>query len=241
MKVAMVSFTGKIGKSACANALAYPRMPGATMIRLETINVSGLSGAAEEKLKGRDISALELQLAKTNDAIIDVGASNIESFLLALNSQYESHLMVDYFIVPVKANRHSQIEMEEAIKTLKALSLMGVEPERIKVVFNMLPHDSTCIEECRILFNMHKKEPIFSLSEDAFIHETEAFSSLAAVKKSYVEMLADPKNYRQEISKIPMEDEKARTEMVKLIRAQGTVKILELQMQRCWTALFGEK
>lgn len=241
MKLAIVSYTGKIGKSTIANALAFPRMPGAAIIRLETINLSGASGAEEEsRLKGRDLAKLEMELSKTVDAIVDVGASNVESFILALNSQYEAHLAVDYFVVPVKANAHAQSEMEEAGKTITALSMMGISPDRIKVIFNMLPVDGDVHEECKPIFNMHKKKPIFTLNPDAIIHETEAFSALASVKRSYTDMLADPVNYRQELAKIPMEKEKERTEMVKLIRAQGTVKMVELQMQATWTALFGE-
>lgn len=241
MKLGTLSFTGKIGKSTISNALAFPRMPNASIIRLETINESGLSGSEDEsKMKGRDLAKLEMELAKTVDAIVDVGASNVESFILALNSQYEAHLALDYFLVPVKANAHAQIEMQEAIKTIKALSLIGIEPERIKVVFNMLPPDGDVREECKLLFNMHKKEPIFTLNPEACIHETEAFSALASVKRSYTDMLADPVNYRQELAKIPMEKEKERTEMVKLIRAQGTVKMIEREMQTTWNALFGE-
>lgn len=240
MKLAILSYTGKIGKSTLCNTLAYPRMPGAAVIRLETINESGLSGAENEsQLKGRDLAKLEMQLAKTVDAIVDVGASNVESFVFALNSQYEAHFAVDYFIVPVKANAHAQSEMQEAVKTIKALSLMGIEPERIKVVFNMLPADSDVREECKPLFNMHRKEPIFTLNPDACIHDTEAFSALASVKRSYTEMLADPINYRQEMAKIPVEKERERTELVKMIRAQGTVKMIEREMQSTWNAMFG--
>jgi hypothetical protein len=241
MKLGIVSYTGKIGKSTICNTLAFPRMPGASIIRLETINESGISGAEDEaKFKGRDLAKLETQLAKTLDAIVDVGASNVESFLLALNSQYEAHLALDYFLVPVKANAHAQIEMQEAIKTIKALAMMEIAPDRIKVVFNMLPHDADVHEECKIIFNMHKKEPIFTLNPEAVIHESEAFSCLTTVKRSYTEMLADPRNYRAEQSAIPIEKEKERTELVKWIRAQGTVKMIEREMHTTWNALFNE-
>ncbi len=241
MKLAVISYTGKIGKSTLCNTLAFPRMPGATVVRLETINDSGLSGADNEtKMKGRDLGKLELELAKTDDAIIDVGASNVEAFILALNSQYEAHLAMDYFLVPIKANVHAQVEMGEAVKTLKALSAMGIEAERIKVVFNMLPHDADVHEECKVIFNMHKKEPIFTLNPDAVIHESDAFSSLVTVKRSYTEMLADPRNYRAEQKAIPVEREKERTDLVKWIRAQGAVKMMEREMQTTWNALFGE-
>lgn len=242
MKIALVNFSGKVGKSTLSNTLLYPRMPEATIFRVETINDSGEAGAPKEKeisLKGRDLAKLETGLAKVNDAIVDVGASNVEAFILALNSQFESHYAIDYYLVPIKANAKAQIEMGEAMKTIMALSAMGVEADRIKVVFNMLPVDSDITEECKPLIAMHKKQPIFTLNTDAVIHESEAFAALAAAKASYAQVLADPLNYRQEMNKIPLEKEKERTEMVKMVRAQGTVKVLEREMQAAWEALFG--
>lgn len=216
-------------------------MPGAAVFRLETINESGLSGAeSESRLKGRDLSKLQNELAKIHDAIIDVGVSNVEPFVYALNAQYEAHLDIDFFVVPIKANAHSQIEMAEAVKSLRMLSEIGIEPERIKVVFNMLPAGGDVKDECKVIFNMHKKEPIFTLNEKAVIHESEAFSALASVGKSYLEMLSDTTQYRAELAKIPLENEKARVAIVRMMRAQGTTIVMEREMSACWTALFGD-
>lgn len=240
MKKAYISMTGKVGKSSLVNALEFPRMPNATIIRLETINESGISGCNKEiYLKGRDLGKLETELAKVEDAIVDVGASNVETFLLALNSQFESHLAFDYFIVPVLARASAKIEMSEAISTLQTLSKMEIEPERIKVIFNRLPKDSSVADECKPLMVLHKKTPIFSLEPESFVYETEAFAALGAIDKAYVDMLNDERNYRQELSKIPMEKERERTEMVKWIRAQGTVKMLERELSAAYQALFG--
>jgi len=241
MKIAFVSFTGKVGKSSLCNTLAYPHLQEATIIRMETINDSGLSGAPKEiVIKGGNMGQLEIELAKVKDAIVDVGASNVEAFMLALNSQYESHLALDYFVVPVKADARAQSEMGESMKTIQALSSMGIKADRIKVVFNRLAVNSEVEEECKALFNFHKKFPIFSINPKALVHESEAFSTLSLVKKSYLAMLSDPLNYRNEMNLIPLEKEKERTEMVKLIRAQGTVKMLDREMQTTWNALFGE-
>lgn len=240
MKKVYVSLTGKAGKSSLVNALEFPRLPDATIIRLETINDSGNSGCKKELfLKGRELGRLETELARVEDAIIDVGASNVESFLLALNSQFESHLAFDYFIVPVLARASAQIEMGEAINTLQMLAKMEIEPERIKVIFNRLPKDSSVAEECKPLMMFHKKSPIFSLNLDAFVYETEAFSALGVLDKAYIDMLMDEKNYRQELNGIPQDREKERTEMVKWVRAQGTVRMLERELSSAYHALYG--
>ncbi len=244
MKIAITSYTGKCGKSTVANNLLYPRMREAEMFRLETVNESGASGAEDEKkMKGRDLEKLQNGLSKTKSAIVDVGASNIESFILALHQQDDAHFDFDLFLVPVVASAAAQNEMSEAVKTLQVLAGMGIEAERIKVVFNKLPLDADLEDEVRVLLNFHKKNPIFTLNKNAVIHDSPAFKSLGTAKKSYVEMLADETDYRQKLKDIPYEPayEKERTATVALMRAQGYVKTLDREMNQVFEALFGEE
>lgn len=237
--LAVISYTGKVGKSTMTNHLLCPRMPGAKIIRLETVNLSGHSGAEEKKMKGRDLVKLQDELMKTRSAIVDVGASNVESFMLALNQQGDAHLDFDCFLVPIEANPGKQNEIKEAIKTIESLSAMGIEPERIKVVFNKLPVDSNIEEEMQIIFNYHKKNRNFTLIKDAVITETPAFHALEAVQKSYSDLLADTTDYRQAIRNTPLENEKERTALTKLMRAQGYVKTADRELKVVFDALFG--
>ncbi|TDK61217.1 hypothetical protein [Sapientia aquatica] len=240
MKKVYTGITGKCGKSSLVNSLEFPRMPNATIIRVETINNSGLSGCNSEIfLKGRDLGQLETELVKVEDAIIDVGASNIESFLLSLNSEFESHQIFDYFIVPVIARASAQIEMSESITTLKTLAKMGIEPERIKVIFNRLPKDSSVSDECKPIIFLHRSSPIFTLNLDAFVYETEAYAALGSIDVAYIQMLSDQKNYRQELNKIPIDNQKARIEMVRWARAQGTTRMLEIELSNLYQILYG--
>jgi hypothetical protein len=116
---------------------------------------------------------------------------------------------------------------------------MGVEPARIKVIFNQLPKTSTLEDECEVILNFHRADPFFTLSRKAVIHESEAFVALNDVGKSYLEMVDDDTNYYQALNDIPMEDEEARVRTIKLARAQGTVKKLEMEMSDAFAALFG--
>lgn len=127
--IGVVSLTGKAGKSTVVNNMLVPLMPGAKLVQMETINLSGITGASEEvRLKGREIGKLQDALQDTASAIVDVGASNVESFLLALNQQSDAHLDFDFFIVPIEANSAKRNEMGEAIKTINTLADMGIEP-----------------------------------------------------------------------------------------------------------------
>ncbi|MGZ5858568.1 MAG: hypothetical protein ACXWJK_15150, partial [Burkholderiaceae bacterium] len=80
-KIAVLSFTGKVGKSTLTNTLLYPKMPESTKIfRIESINETGQSGSEDEKtLRGTAHEKLQNELSKTEYAIIDIGGSNIEA------------------------------------------------------------------------------------------------------------------------------------------------------------------
>ena len=240
MIVAVTSPTGKLGKSTICNNLLLPRMPDAMYIQLETVNLSGINDASEAfKLKGREIDKLQNKLANTKSAVVDVGASNFESFLLALTQQEGAHLDFDYFLVPIEANSSKLLETDEAIITINALAALGVGPERIKVVFNKLAVDSDVEEETRKIFNFHRKEKKFTLNRSATIHHTPAFKALGEVKKTYGEMLADKNDYRAILKGIPIEQSAERLAIVKLMRAQGCLNTIHNEFNNVFFELFG--
>src|SRR5699024_8581823 len=68
-------------------------------------------------------------------AIVDVGSSNIETFIKKLTSYKGSQEDFDYFIIPTTPQNKQQMDTLVTIETLLDLD---VEPERIKVIFNMV-------------------------------------------------------------------------------------------------------
>jgi hypothetical protein len=240
--IAAISYTGKVGKSSVTNNLLDPRMDNAKIFRIETINESGLpsAGSAEQKLKGRDIEKLFTELSKTDSAIVDVGTSNVESFVLGLTQQPDSHRFFDFFVVPVEANAGRVNEFKEAVKTLTLLNKLGVEPDRIIVIFNKLAPDCDIEDEMHRLFNFHRQNPFFTINKSAVIHDTQAFKSLADAKKSFVEVLADKTDYWKILKETPLTEEAERTRLVKMARTQGLVRGLNTELDCVFTALFGK-
>lgn len=240
--IAVLSFTGKVGKSTIVNNLLLPRMPNAAYIEMETINVSGQNDATETlKLKGREIGKMQDALRKTKSAVVDVGASNVEAFMLALKQQSGAHFDFDYFIVPIEANSSKHNEAEEAMKTIDALAGIGIEPDRIKVIFNKLLADSNVEEEAARIFNFHKSNKKFTLDARATIHDTPAFKALAEVKKTYIEMIGDKTNYRQQFRETPLEEDDHRLHLTKMMRAQGCVQAIHTEFNSVFSALFAEQ
>lgn len=239
LKIVCLSLTGKVGKSTVVNNILSPRMPTAIIYRLETINESGLTDAEVVKMKGRDFVQLQNKLAKVTSAIVDVGVTNIESFLIALGQQHDAQMDFDYFVIPVEATDTKHLEMDEFINLVTLLHDFGVEPARIKVIFNKLVVDDDLEYQMRKAINFHRIKGYFDLNMRAYVHVSPAFAALGEINKSFSSMLDDKTNYRGEFKKTPVENEDRRMELTKLMRAQGSVKSVQAQFNIVFNALFG--
>lgn len=239
-KIVIASAVGNVGKSTVLDTMVYPRMLDAAVYRIETINSTKKSGAKKEIiLRGDQIDKLQIEVSKDKQSLVDVGASNLEKFAEGMNEQLGSHHLFDCFLVPVLAKAGADKETEDALKTLLTLHEMGIEPERIKVVLNKLPRNSTVEIECEEILNFHKSNPIFTLNKDAAIYQSDAFKALSEVDKTFSEMIADDTNYYAVLNDIPMDQEKERVKTIKLARAQGTCKKLNLELESVFKVLFG--
>ena len=240
-RIVIISMVGDIGKSTIADVFLCPRMNDVTMLRVETINSSGESPALTElKYRGDQLDKVMVAAAKAKSCIIDVGTSNVESFLLHMDQNYGSHKFFDYFIVPVLAKNKDK-ETKDAIKTLLALRDMGVERDRIILIFNQLPINSTLEDECEVILNFHRENPFFTLSRNAVIHESEVFIALSSVGKLFHQVVDDTTDYYQLHDKLPIDDKQNRVNAVKLARAQGTAKKFDIELSNVFHDLFGEK
>lgn len=239
--VCVLALTGKVGKSTFVNNVLAPRMPDAKIYQLETINLSGKTDSEIVKMRGQDIVKLQNHLAKVNSAIVDIGASNIEAFLLSLAQQPGAHLDYDYFVIPIEATDKKADAINEFLNLVEILHKQGVEPERIKVLFNKMPVGSTIEYEMRKVFKAHEVEGRFTLNKNAVITDTPAFSALSEVGKSFASMCEDTTNYRSEFRATPVEKEVRRLELTKLMRAQNAVKPVLVEFDTVFKVLFEEE
>ena len=90
MKIAVVNFSGNVGKSTVARHLLLPRVRGAELIAVESSNAyEGQSRG--HALRGRQFGELQEYLQTVDNVVVDVGASNIED-LLELMHRYRNAL-----------------------------------------------------------------------------------------------------------------------------------------------------
>jgi len=130
MKVAVLNYSGTVGKTTVAAHLLSPRMNKAPIFAIETINetVEGF-GLGVQQIKGKNFRDLFNKLTMLDDAIIDIGASNIEAFLDGMVKFEDSHIEFDFFIIPVT---NDDKVLKETIRMVEVLSSFGIHAEKNK-------------------------------------------------------------------------------------------------------------
>ncbi len=204
MKIAVINFSGNVGKSTVAKHLLMPRMNGAEFIAVESINADE---GADETVRGKHFGALQEQLLAVEDAVVDIGASNVEDFIKLMRQYRGSHEDFDFFAVPaVKEGK----QIKDTIATIEALSAMGVPARKIRVVFNKLEADETVEEAFYPLFAYHDDTRAFTLEPAAVIHYSELYQRLRMHKTTIGELIADDTDYKAKLRDAKDQAEKAR-------------------------------
>ncbi len=132
MKIAVINFSGNVGKTTVARHLLVPRLPGAELVCVESINADDGQGQA---LRGRQFGELQEYLQTVESVVVDIGASNVEELLALMRKYRGSQEDFDCFIVPTVPALKQQ---QDTIATLVELAHIGVPASRLKVVFNMV-------------------------------------------------------------------------------------------------------
>lgn len=202
MKIAVLNFSGNVGKSTIAKHLLLPRIEDAELISVETINSDESDG---EAVKGSEFGALSEQLLLTESAVIDVGSSNVEQFVRLMDQYKGSHEDVDFFVIPVVKESK---QMRDTINTINTLSKMGVDSARIRVVFNMIETDDAIDDAFYPLLEFHKASKSFTLRRKAAIQFSELYQRLRSLGIGISELLADQTDLKAKLRECQDVDEK---------------------------------
>lgn len=207
MKVCVLNFSGNVGKTTVAAHLLQPRMD-APLFSVETLNQDAESdGVDVERLQGDRFGDLQRKLMKVDSAIVDVGSSNVETFLGLMGQYNGSHEEFDYFIVPTVKDRK---QTADTVNTILALHKLGIGPDRIKVVFNKVNPTGDLIEDFNALYGL-QADGLVQLSEGAAVQENEVFELIKDADVSLAAVIADPADFRQAVrdAKTPEEQDRA--------------------------------
>lgn len=196
MKIAVINFSGNTGKTTVSKHLLLPRIPGAELIAVESINADE---GADDTVRGNQFTALSEQIMTMDNVVVDVGASNVEDFMKLMKQNHGSHEDFDLFIVPaVKESK----QMTDTIATIRALSAMGVEAKKIRVVFNRVEVDEDVNDVFYALFKFQKDSQSFILRPRASIQFSELYQRLQNNfgNLTIPQVLADPIDYKAQVA-----------------------------------------
>ncbi|WP_110973473.1 StbB family protein [Pseudomonas huaxiensis] len=237
MKIAVVNFSGNTGKTTLSDSLLSPRM-GGVRFAVETINAGASDDAAEiERLKGRQFGELSEILMTEDNAVVDVGASNVEDFFKYMGQFSGSHEEFDFFLVPTVSEKKQQAD---TINTIKTLAALGVPRSRILVVFNKVEIDDAddLPHTFAALMGFHELEKKFTLKRDAVIYSNEVFERLRALKTSIAAVVQDTTDYREQLR--AAQDDAAKEQAKRMISVQRLAKSAWQNLDQVYATLFGK-
>jgi Flp pilus assembly CpaE family ATPase len=202
MKIAVLNFSGNVGKSTISKHLLSPRLNDAPIISVETINSDE---SDSDNVKGKQFGLIQDTLMTLDDAVLDIGSSNVEVFIQLMKQYRGSHEDYDYFLIPTTSNFKQQ---RDTISTIDTLNSMGIPAKKIRVVFNMVEMDETIESLFYGLLEYHASSKSFELRIDAVIHQNEIYGRLKESGKTISEILEDKTDYKAKLKTTTDKEEK---------------------------------
>jgi len=217
MKIAVMNFSGNVGKTTVAGHLLKARMPEAHFFSIESINSGAdADGHDVEIMKGKKFGDLVDQLMMVDSAIVDIGASNVEDFLKLMQQYNGSHEEFDFFIVPVVKEKKVQTD---TVNTIRSLQKIGIDKNKIRVLFNKVDIDDSVSDDFGSLFGLADIEKSFTISEKNTIYSNEVFERLKTIGKTLDDVNNDSTDYRAMLREAKDDAEKAKyVQMIALKR-----------------------
>ena len=202
MNIAVINFSGNVGKTTVARHLLLPRSRGAELINVEGVNADE---GQSQSLRGRQFGELQEYLQPVDSAVVDIGASNVEELLSLMQSYRGSHEDFDYFVVPTVPPLKQQ---QDTIATLIELSRLGVQPSRLKVVFNMTEVGVPVDHSFFLVLAFIAENPLAVANTSCHLSSNELYGRIRGKAADLATLMRDTTDYKALIVKAHNNDEK---------------------------------
>lgn len=240
MKIAVINFSGNVGKSTIARHLLLPRLPGAALVNVESLNATegdragagpGAAGTAQA-LRGRQFAELQEFLQTVDSAVVDIGASNVEELMTRMGRFSGSQEDFDCFVVPTVPALKQQ---KDTIATLADLANLGVQPHRLKVVLNMVEAPAEIGQTFDTVLDYLAVHPIAQADPACYVGNNELYGRIRGSGQTVQDIAGDMTDYKALIAR-------ARSTEDRLVLAQklGTVRLARgvlPELDACFKAL----
>lgn len=229
MKLAVINFSGNVGKTTIARHLLAPRIPGARVLAVESINADE---EQDQILRGRQFAELQEYLQVFDDVVVDIGASNVEELMSLMHRYRGSHLDFDCFVVPTVPALKQQ---QDTIATLAELARIGVPATRMRLVFNQVEDDSPIEQTFEPLFAYCLLSSVVQPRPAARMTQNEIYARVRHAGRSLIELAADATDYKAAIAKASPAAE--RLGLAQQLATQRLARGVVPELDACFDAL----
>jgi len=195
MKIAVINFSGNVGKTTVARHLLAPRIEGAEVIAIESINADD---GQTQALRGRQFGELQEYLQTVDNVVVDIGASNVEDLLALMRKYRGSHEDFDYFVIPTVPALKQQ---QDTIATLAELTRIGLPASKLKVVFNQVEDDAKVSETFDTLLAFIEENPPAQANTLCRLGANEIYERVKGTGTGLAELARDETDYKALIAK----------------------------------------
>jgi hypothetical protein len=194
-KVAVLNYSGNVGKSTLARHMLQPRMGNCPIMFIESIN----EGGDETNIKGKEFASVMIDVLAADRAIVDIGSSNIEQVFAKVGRMGDVLEGFDYFLIPTVEKAKQQTD---TVKVIRDLVGLGIPTTKLKVVLNHVdPEDDVEKAFGGVLAATNAAKIDF-----AVVHESEGFAYLG--NRSVKDVAAEGRDFRKEIAAAESKEEK---------------------------------
>lgn len=229
MKIAVINFSGNVGKTTVARHLLAPRLPGCQVVAVESINADDGQSVT---IRGRQFAQLQEFLQSVDNVVIDIGASNVEELLKLMRRYRDSQEDFDGFIVPTVPARKQQ---QDTAATLAELARIGVPPHRLRLVFNQVDDDIPIDHTFETLLAYCASSSVMQPRPAAFISFNEVYALVRGTGLSLAELAADPTDYKAQIAKARVQSDKLA--LAHRLATQRLARGVIPELEACFAAL----
>ena len=194
MKVAVINFSGNVGKTTVARHLLVPRIAGAELIAVESINADD---GQNQAVRGSQFGQLQEYLQTVDNVVVDIGASNVEDLLALMRKYRGSHEDFDYFVIPTVPALKQQ---QDTIATLAELARIGVPVSKMRVVFNQVDDDARISELFASLFAFIEQHQFAPANTRCKLVANEIYERVKGSGVDLAELVRDETDYKAQIA-----------------------------------------
>ena len=229
MKLAVINFSGNVGKSTVACHLLSPRIPDCQVVAVESINADN---GQSVRIRGRQFAQLQEFLLGVDNVVVDIGASNVEELLKLMRRYRDSQRDFDGFVVPTVPDRKQQ---QDTAATLAELVRIGVPHDRLRVVFNQVDDEDPVETTFATLLAYCASKGIAKPNTAAAVPFNEVYSLVRGTGQSLADLAADGTDYKALIAKAESQADKVA--LARRLAIQRLARGVMPELDACFAAL----